>query len=68
MSIVKHEAHRLIDTLPDAASWDDVVRVLDAARFEQAVQAGLAAADRGDFASQDRMKAMFDRWGINAGA
>lgn len=68
MSAVKQEAHKLIDTLPEAASWDDVVRAVDEARFQEAVQAGLAAADRGDFASPERVKAMFAKWGVDAAA
>src|SRR5690606_40728312 len=51
MSAVKQEAHKLIDTLPEAASWDDVVRAVDAARFHEAVKEGIAAADRGEFVS-----------------
>jgi predicted transcriptional regulator len=66
MSAVKQQAHKLIDTLPEAASWDDVVRVVDQARFQEAVREGIEAADRGDFASAERVKAMFARWGVDA--
>jgi hypothetical protein len=68
MSAVKHEAHKLIDTLPEAAGWDDVVRAVDEAGFRAAVNAGIEAADRGDFASPERVKAMFARWGVDAPA
>ncbi len=68
MSAVKQEAHKLIDTLPEAADWDDVVRAVDRARFEQAVHEGIAAADRGYFASPERVKAMFAKWGVDASA
>ena len=68
MSAVKQEAHKLIDALPEAASWDDVVRVLDEARFHEAVHSGIAAADRGEFASPERVKAMFAKWGVDAAA
>lgn len=68
MSAVKQEAHKLIDTLPEAAGWDDVVRAVDEARFREAVRAGIEAADRGDFASPERMKAMFAKWGVDAAA
>lgn len=68
MSAVKQEAHKLIDTLPDAASWDDVVRAVDEARFHEAVREGVAAADRGDFARPERIKAMFAKWGVDAAA
>lgn len=66
MSAVKQQAHKLIDTLPEAASWDDVVRVVDQARFHEAVREGIEAADRGDFASAERVKAMFAKWGVDA--
>lgn len=68
MSAVKQEAHKLIDTLPDAASWDDVVRAVDDARFHEAVRAGIAAADQGDFAHPERIRAMFAKWGVNVAA
>lgn len=68
MSAVKQEAHKLIDTLPEAASWDDVVRAVDEARFHEAVREGVAAADRGDFASPERVKAMFAKWGVDVAA
>ena len=68
MSAVKQEAHRLIDALPEAAGWDDVVRAVDEARFHEAVRAGIAAADRDDFASPERIKAMFAKWGVDVAA
>lgn len=68
MSVVKQEAHKLIDTLPEAASWDDVVRAVDEARFHEAVKAGIDAADRGDFASPERVRAMFAKWGVDVAA
>ena len=68
MSAVKQAAHKLIDPLPEAAGWDDVVRAVDEARFRAAVQAGIEAADRGDVASPDRVKAMFAQWGVDASA
>lgn len=66
MSAIKQEAHRLIDTLPEAAGWEDVARAVDDARFREAVRAGKQAADRGDMATQERMRAMFARWGVDA--
>lgn len=68
MSAVKQQAHQLIDTLPEAAGWDDVVRAVDEARFQDAVRAGIVAADRGEFASPERVKAMFAKWGVDAAA
>lgn len=68
MSAVKQQAHQLIDALPEAASWDDVVRAVDEARFQEAVRAGIAAADQGEFASPERVRAMFAKWGVDAAA
>ena len=68
MSAIKQEAHKLIDALPEAAGWDEVVRAVDEARLQDMVEAGLAAAGRGDFASQERMKSMFAKWGVDAAA
>ncbi len=68
MSAIKQEAHKLIDALPEAADWDDVARAVDEARFHDMVEAGRAAADRGDFASQERMNAMFAKWGVDVAA
>jgi predicted transcriptional regulator len=58
----KQEAHRLVDQLPDSASWDDLA---EKARFLAGVERGIAAADRGDFASPERVRAMFARWGVD---
>jgi predicted transcriptional regulator len=56
----KQEAHQLIDALPETASWDDLA---EKARFLAAVERGIEAADRGEFASPVRIKAMFAKWG-----
>jgi len=61
----KQEAHKLIDTLPESANWDDLA---EKARFLAAVERGIEAADRGEFASPERMRAMFAKWGVDAEA
>lgn len=58
----KEEAHRLIDSLPETADWDELA---EKARYLAAVQRGLEAADRGDFASPERVRAMFAKWGVD---
>lgn len=68
MSAIKQEAHKLIDALPEAAGWDDVVRAVDEARFQDMVEAGRAAADRGDLASPERMRSMLAKWGVDVAA
>lgn len=61
----KQEAHKLIDTLPESANWDDLA---EKARFLAAVERGIEAADRGEFASPERVRAMFATWGVDAEA
>lgn len=58
----KEQAHQLIDSLPDTADWDDLI---EKARYLAAVQRGIEAADRGDFASAERVRAMFAKWGVD---
>jgi hypothetical protein len=53
---VKHELHQLADTLPENATWDDVI---EEARFRQVVEAGVRAADRNAFATDKEVRAAF---------
>ena len=55
---VKHELHQLADTLPESATWDDVI---EEARFRRAVEAGIRAADRGAFSTDEEVHAAFAR-------
>jgi predicted transcriptional regulator len=64
-AVFKQEAHKLIDALPETANWDELA---EKARYLAAVERGIAAADRGEFASPERMKAMFAKWGVDAEA
>ncbi|CAD0307662.1 hypothetical protein CFBP498_08210 [Xanthomonas hortorum pv. vitians] len=68
MSAIKQEAHTLIDTLPETAGWDDVVRVVDTASFEAAMLDGIAAADRGAFTAPAQVTALFAKWGVDVAA
>jgi len=61
----KKEAHKLIDALPETATWDELA---EKARYLAAVERGIEAADRGDFASPERIKAMFAKWGVDVTA
>lgn len=63
--VFKQEAHKLIDQLPDTASWGGLA---ENARLLAGVETGIEAADRGDFASPERVKAMFAKWGVDAEA
>ena len=60
-STLRQHLHELADQLPADATWDDVI---EEARFRKAVEAGLAAADRGAFATEDEVQAAFSRWNV----
>lgn len=64
-AVFKQEAHKLIDALPETASWDELA---EKARYLAGVERGIGAADRGDFASAERIKAMFAKWGVDVEA
>lgn len=63
--VFKQEAHKLIDQLPDDASWGDLA---ERARFLADVEGGVKAADRGEFASVEEVRAMFAEWGVDVEA
>ena len=64
-AVFKQEAHKLIDALPESASWDELA---EKAKFLAAVERGIEVADRGEFASPERINAMFAKWGVDAEA
>ncbi len=47
---IKPEAHRLVDSLPDSATWDDLAYEV---YVRQSVEAGRADADAGRVVSHD---------------
>lgn len=62
---LSRQVHQLADHLPPEATWDDVI---DQARFRKAAQEGIAAADRGEFASDEDVRRVFRKWGVNVEA
>ena len=58
---LKETLHTLADQLPENATWDDV---LEEVRFRRAVEAGIRAADRGEFASANEVREAFASWGV----
>jgi predicted transcriptional regulator len=58
---IRGKVHTLADHLPEQASWDDV---LEEVRFLKAVDEGIAAADREEFASEEEVKSAFRKWGV----
>lgn len=58
---IQQKVHELAEQLPEDATWEDVI---EEARFRRAVEAGIAAADRGAFASDDDVRGAFAKWGV----
>ena len=61
-AVFKQQAHRLIDELPDGASWEDLA---EKARYLAGVERGIEAAERGEFASRERVSKLFAKWGVD---
>lgn len=58
---LRETLHELADQLPTNATWKDVVYE---AYVRQEVEAGLDEARRGEFASDEEVKATFAKWGV----
>lgn len=57
---IREKVRELAEQLLVDATWDDAIEV---ARFRRAVETGIAAADRGAFASDDEVRAAFKKMG-----
>jgi predicted transcriptional regulator len=51
-AVFKQEAHKLVDELPDTASWDDLIYQ---AALHRAIERGLAEADAGELIPVDEL-------------
>ena len=60
--VFKQEAHKLIDLLPEDASWSDLA---ERARLLAVIESGIEQADRREFASPAEVRAMFAEWGVD---
>ena len=60
---IRQKVHALAEELPADASWDDVI---EEARFRRAIEQGIAAADRGAFATDEEVREAFARWGVKS--
>jgi predicted transcriptional regulator len=58
---IKEDLHALAEQLPADATWKDVAYE---AYVRQEIEAGLAEAKRGDFASDDEVREAFAKWGV----
>jgi predicted transcriptional regulator len=54
MNTIKAEAKKVLDTLPDEASWDDVMYEM---YVRKKIDAGIQAADSGRLIPHDEVKA-----------
>ena len=62
---LRQQVDQIAVRLSVEATWDDVIQQ---ARFRKAVQEGIAAADRGEFASDEEVRRVFQKWGVNVEA
>ncbi len=58
---IKKALHNLADQLPDDATWKDIAYE---AYVRQEIEAGLAEAERGEFAREEEVKDTFKKWGV----
>lgn len=59
---VRESLHILAEQLPEGASWDDAIEHI---RFRQAVEKGKAAAQAGEFAAEDEVNRVFEKYGVS---
>jgi predicted transcriptional regulator len=56
MSTIKEEARKVIDSLPENATWDDLMYEL---YVRQKIEAGIQAAEEGRVISHEQVKQRF---------
>jgi len=59
MSTVREEAHKLVDQLPDEASWDDLMYQI---YVRKKVEAGRQAIAEGRFSTQEEAEKRMAPW------
>ena len=55
----KEEVRKLLDTLPEEASFEDIHYHI---YVQQAIRRGLEAAERGDLVDQDEIERRMSKW------
>ncbi|MEE4302560.1 MAG: hypothetical protein V2J19_00290 [Wenzhouxiangella sp.] len=60
---LRETLHTMAEQLPEDASIEDVIERL---RFLRAVEEGKRAADRGEFASDEEVRRVFAKYGLEA--
>jgi hypothetical protein len=56
MSTVKEQAREVVDTLPEGATWDDVMYAI---YVRQKIEAGIKDGELGNVVSQDEVEKRF---------
>jgi len=56
MSTVKEEARKMVEQLPEQATWDDLMYEI---YVRKKIDAGIKAADQGAVVSHEEVKRMF---------
>ncbi len=54
---IKEQAHRLVDNLPDSATWEDVMHRI---YVRQAIEAGIKDSDAGRTIDVEEVRKRFD--------
>lgn len=54
---IKEQAHRLLDNLPDSATWEDVMHRI---YVRQAIEAGVKDSDAGRIIDVEEVRKRFD--------
>lgn len=57
--VPKEEVRRLLDSLPDSASYEDIQYHI---YVQQKIDRGLEASERGDFISDEEIEQRIARW------
>lgn len=57
--VPKEEVRRLLDTLPESASYEDIHYHI---YVQQKIDEGLAASERGDFIEDDEIERRIGHW------
>lgn len=60
--MVKQEVLKMIQSLPDDVSLEQIATELESIRFKARVEEGLNALDRGDWVSHDEARERLRKW------
>ena len=64
MDSIKTEAHKLIDSLPDGVTWDQLAYRFD---VRCSIERGLADAEAGRVLTQEEAEAEVEKWLVSRG-